>query len=83
ASPDKKTPWASPPAAKADKQKTTLWAGYPQVKIDSFNRQKKEPLARQAENTPPPPMLAKTAAARGVELAVLIEKVVKKPARLA
>lgn len=70
-------------AAKADELKNSLLAGYPQVEIDSFYRQEKEALARQADNNAPTPMLAQIAAARGVELDVLIEKVVEKSARLA
>lgn len=70
-------------AAKADELKNSLLAGYPQVEIDSFYRQEKEALARQADNNAPTPMLAQIAAARGVELDVLIKKVVEKSARLA
>ena len=70
-------------AAKADELKNSLLAGYPQVEIDSFYRQEKEALARQADNNAPTPMLAQIAAARGVELDVLIGKVVEKSARLA
>ncbi|HEZ1550751.1 TPA: hypothetical protein WHF02_001004 [Neisseria meningitidis] len=70
-------------AAKADELKNSLLAGYPQVEIDSFYRQEKEALARQADNNAPTPMLAQIAAARGVELDVLIEKVIEKSARLA
>lgn len=70
-------------AEKADELKNSLLAGYPQVEIDSFYRQEKEALARQADNNAPTPMLAQIAAARGVELDVLIEKVIEKSARLA
>ncbi|HFC8549613.1 TPA: hypothetical protein ACFRHE_001730 [Neisseria lactamica] len=70
-------------AAKADELKNSLLAGYPQVEIDSFYRQEKEALARQADNNAPTPMLAQIAAARGVELDVLIGKVLEKSARLA
>ncbi|HHK5604236.1 TPA: hypothetical protein ACQUJM_000515 [Neisseria polysaccharea] len=70
-------------AEKADELKNSLLAGYPQVEIDSFYRQEKEALARQADNNAPTPMLAQIAAARGVELDVLIKKVVEKSARLA
>lgn len=70
-------------AEKADELKNSLLAGYPQVEIDSFYRQEKEALARQADNNASTPMLAQIAAARGVELDVLIEKVIEKSARLA
>ncbi|WP_304669682.1 hypothetical protein [Neisseria polysaccharea] len=70
-------------AEKADELKNSLLAGYPQVEIDSFYRQEKEALARQADNNAPTPMLAQIAAARGVELDVLIGKVIEKSARLA
>ncbi|MFQ3071722.1 hypothetical protein ACKJPP_06960 [Neisseria polysaccharea] len=70
-------------AAKADELKNSLLAGYPQVEIDSFYRQEKEALTWQADNNAPTPMLAQIAAARGVELDVLIGKVVEKSARLA
>lgn len=80
---EQKTALAFRLAAKADELKNSLLAGYPQVEIDSFYRQEKEALARQADNNAPTPMLAQIAAARGVELDVLIEKVVEKSARLA
>lgn len=80
---EQKTATAFRLAEKADELKNSLLAGYPQVEIDSFYRQEKEALARQADNNAPTPMLAQIAAARGVELDVLIEKVVEKSARLA
>ncbi|HEZ0779963.1 TPA: hypothetical protein WGQ89_000395 [Neisseria meningitidis] len=78
-----KTALANRLAEKADELKNSLLAGYPQVEIDSFYRQEKEALARQADNNAPTPMLAQIAAARGVELDVLIGKVIEKSARLA
>lgn len=80
---EQKTALAFRLAAKADELKNSLLAGYPQVEIDSFYRQEKEALARQADNNAPTPMLAQIAAARGVELDVLIGKVIEKSARLA
>lgn len=80
---EQKTATAFRLAEKADELKNSLLAGYPQVEIDSFYRQEKEALARQADNNAPTPMLAQIAAARGVELDALIEKVVEKSARLA
>ncbi|WP_114935503.1 hypothetical protein [Neisseria lactamica] len=70
-------------AARADELKNSLLAGYPQVEIDSFYRQEKEALAYREDKTAPTPMLAQIAAARGVELDVLIGKVLEKSARLA
>lgn len=71
------------PRGKGGRTQNSLLAGYPQVEIDSFYRQEKETLAWQADNDAPTPMLAQIAAARGIELDVLIGKVVEKPARLA
>lgn len=70
------------PRGKGGRTQNSLLAGYPQVEIDSFYRQEKETLAWQADNDAPTPMLAQIAAARGIELDVLIGKVVEKPARL-
>lgn len=63
---------------KADKLKSGLLVGYPQTEIESFYRQEKEALAKQANPKAETPMLEQIARARGVPLDVLIEKVIEK-----
>ena len=65
-------------ADKADKLKSGLLVGYPQTEIESFYRQEKEALAKQANPKAETPMLEQIARARGVPLDVLIEKVIEK-----
>lgn len=65
-------------ADKADQLKNSLLAGYPQTEIESFYRQEKEALAKQANPKAETPMLEQIARVRGVPLDVLIEKVIEK-----
>ncbi|MBS6673458.1 MAG: hypothetical protein KH259_05050 [Haemophilus paraphrohaemolyticus] len=52
--------------------------GYPQTEIESFYRQEKEALAKQANPKAETPMLEQIARVRGVPLDLLIEKVIEK-----
>ena len=65
-------------ADKADKLKSGLLVGYPQTEIESFYRQEKEALAKQANPKAETPMLEQIARVRGVPLDLLIEKVIEK-----
>ena len=65
-------------AAKADQLKNGLLVGYPQTEIESFYRQEKEALAKQANPKAETPMLEQIARVRGVPLDLLIEKVIEK-----
>lgn len=65
-------------ANKADTLKSGLLVGYPQTEIESFYRQEKEALAKQANPKAEIPMLEQIARVRGVPLDVLIEKVIEK-----
>ena len=65
-------------ADKADKLKSGLLVGYPQTEIESFYRQEKEALAKQANPKAETPMLEQIARMRGVPLDLLIEKVIEK-----
>ena len=65
-------------ADKADKLKSGLLVGYPQTEIESFYRQEKEALAKQASPKAETPMLEQIARVRGVPLDLLIEKVIEK-----
>ena len=65
-------------ANKADELKSGLLVGYPQTEIESFYRQEKEALAKQANPKAETPMLEQTARVRGVPLDLLIEKVIEK-----
>ena len=65
-------------ANKADTLKSGLLVGYPQTEIESFYRQEKEALAKQANPQASTPMLEQIARVRGVPLDVLIEKVIEK-----
>lgn len=65
-------------ANKADELKSGLLVGYPQTEIESFYRQEKEALAKQANPKAETPMLEQIARVRGVPLDVLIEKVIEK-----
>lgn len=70
-------------ANKADTLKSGLLVGYPQTEIESFYRQEKEALAKQANPKAETPMLEQIARVRGVPLDVLIEKVIEKSAQFA
>lgn len=63
---------------RADQLKNGLLVGYPQTEIESFYRQEKEALAKQANPKAETPMLEQIARVRGVPLEVLIEKVIEK-----
>lgn len=65
-------------ANRADQLKNGLLVGYPQTEIESFYRQEKEALAKQANPKAETPMLEQIARVRGVPLDVLIEKVIEK-----
>lgn len=65
-------------ANKTDELKSGLLVGYPQTEIESFYRQEKEALAKQANPKAGTPMLEQIARVRGVPLDVLIEKVIEK-----
>lgn len=65
-------------ADKADQLKNGLLVGYPQTEIESFYRQEKEALAKQANPQAETPMLEQIARVRGVPLDLLIEKVIEK-----
>ena len=65
-------------ADKADQLKNGLLVGYPQTEIESFYRQEKEALAKQANPKAETPMLEQIARVRGVPLDFLIEKVIEK-----
>lgn len=65
-------------ANRADQLKNGLLVGYPQTEIESFYRQEKEALAKQANPKAETPMLEQIARVRGVPLEVLIEKVIEK-----
>lgn len=65
-------------ADQADKLKSGLLVGYPQTEIESFYRQEKEALAKQANPKAETPMLEQIARVRGVPLDLLIEKVIEK-----
>lgn len=65
-------------ANKTDELKSGLLVGYPQTEIESFYRQEKEALAKQANPKAETPMLEQIARVRGVPLDVLIEKVIEK-----
>ena len=65
-------------ANRADQLKNGLLVGYPQTEIESFYRQEKEALAKQANPQASTPMLEQIARVRGVPLDVLIEKVIEK-----
>ena len=65
-------------ADKADQLKNSLLVGYPQTEIESFYRQEKEALAKQANPKAETPMLEQIARVRGVPLDLLIEKVIEK-----
>lgn len=65
-------------ADKADQLKNGLLVGYPQTEIESFYRQEKEALAKQANPKAETPMLEQIARVRGVPLDLLIEKVIEK-----
>lgn len=65
-------------ADKADKLKSGLLVGYPQTEIESFYRQEKEALVKQANPKAETPMLEQIARVRGVPLDLLIEKVIEK-----
>lgn len=65
-------------AAKADQLKNGLLVGYPQTEIESFYRQEKEALAKQANPKAETSMLEQIARVRGVPLDLLIEKVIEK-----
>ena len=65
-------------ADKADRLKNGLLVGYPQTEIESFYRQEKEALAKQANPKAETPMLEQIARVRGVPLDLLIEKVIEK-----
>ena len=62
-------------ANRADQLKNGLLVGYPQTEIESFYRQEKEALAKQANPKAETPMLEQIARVRGVPLDLLIEKV--------
>ncbi|MGP1572924.1 hypothetical protein [Aggregatibacter segnis] len=70
-------------ADKADKLKSGLLVGYPQTEIESFYRQEKEALAKQANPKAETPMLEQIARVRGVPLDLLVEKVIEKSAQFA
>lgn len=70
-------------ANKADTLKSGLLVGYPQTEIESFYRQEKEALAKQANPKAETPMLEQIARVRGVPLDVLIEKVIEKSSQFA
>lgn len=70
-------------ANRADQLKNGLLVGYPQTEIESFYRQEKEALAKQANPKAETPMLEQIARVRGVPLDVLIEKVIEKSAQFA
>ena len=70
-------------ANKADKLKSGLLVGYPQTEIESFYRQEKEALAKQANPKAETPMLEQIARVRGVPLDLLIEKVIEKSSQFA
>ena len=70
-------------ADKADKLKSGLLVGYPQTEIESFYRQEKEALAKQANPKAETPMLEQIARVRGVPLDLLIEKVIEKSNKFA
>ena len=65
-------------ANRADQLKNGLLVGYPQTEIESFYRQEKEALAKQANPKAETPMLEQIARVRGVPLDLLIEKVIEK-----
>jgi len=65
-------------ADKADQLKNSLLVGYPQTEIESFYRQEKEALAKQANPKAETPMLEQIARVRGIPLDLLIEKVIEK-----
>lgn len=65
-------------ADKTDRLKAQVLEGYPQAEIDSFYRQEKEALAWKLDNAVPTEMLSAIAKARGVELPLLVEKVLEK-----
>ena len=65
-------------ADKADQLKNGLLVGYPQTEIESFYRQEKEALAKQANPKAETPMLEQIARVRGIPLDLLIEKVIEK-----
>lgn len=65
-------------ANKADTLKSSLLVGYPQTEIESFYRQEKEALAKQANPKAETPMLEQIARVRGIPLDLLIEKVIEK-----
>lgn len=65
-------------ANKTDELKSGLLVGYPQTEIESFYRQEKEALTKQANPKAETPMLEQIARVRGVPLDVLIEKVIEK-----
>ena len=70
-------------ANRADQLKNGLLVGYPQTEIESFYRQEKEALAKQANPQVSTPMLEQIARVRGVPLDVLISKVIEKSAQFA
>ena len=70
-------------ADKADQLKNGLLVGYPQTEIESFYRQEKEALAKQANPKAETPMLEQIARVRGVPLDLLIEKVIEKSSQFA
>ncbi|STO64740.1 putative tail fiber assembly protein [Haemophilus parahaemolyticus] len=70
-------------ANRADQLKNGLLVGYPQTEIESFYRQEKEALAKQANPKAETPMLEQIARVRGVPLDLLIEKVIEKSAQFA
>lgn len=77
-----KPPWHSASRKRRTNSKTASWRAIPKWKSTAFTGRKKKP-SRGRRTTTPDPMLAQIAAARGVELDVLIEKVIEKSARLA
>ena len=70
-------------ANRADQLKNGLLVGYPQTEIESFYRQEKEALAKQANPKAETPMLEQIARVRGVPLDLLIEKVIEKSSQFA
>lgn len=78
-----KTALAFSLAEKADELKTASWRAIPKWKSTAFTGRKKKPSRGRRTTTPRPRCWRKSPPQGGIELDVLIGKVVEKPARLA